>query len=172
MVEHQKFSVVSNYVGFSNYVGYDDPETVIIQRIEDEDGIENGIEVYYEESGDSIINYRDGDKNIRATIYSILVELFRQFFKQESDFDEWETFFNIYKPVKNHLDNNASFDGYMFETFGNEVDFVKSCNELCIWTLCEEDDIQFIQAGWHFVNRFGYLITEVPWEDKDEQYRI
>ena len=36
--------------------------------------------------------------------------------------DEW---FDTYKPIKNHLDENASFDGHMFETYDGEVAFVK-----------------------------------------------
>ena len=32
-----------------------------------------------------------------------------------------DEFDSIYKPVKNHIDNNASFSGYMFETFNEEL---------------------------------------------------
>ena len=38
-------------------------------------------------------------------------------------FDEW---CDTYKPIKNHIDVDSSFDGEMFETYGNEVEFVKS----------------------------------------------
>ena len=40
--------------------------------------------------------------------------------------EEW---FETYKPIPNHIDENASFNdgehGYMFETYGEEVEFVK-----------------------------------------------
>jgi hypothetical protein len=85
---------------------------------------------------------------------------------------EWETQF---KPIKNHLDSNASWQdesgiGIMFETYGEELDFVKEkCNENphCIWTLMdsEEDDDCVIVEGFHFVNRIGYFITENPAEE-------
>ena len=35
-----------------------------------------------------------------------------------------------------------------------------------IWTVVEGDDGQLvIESGLHFVNRFGYLVTDVPRED-------
>ncbi len=78
----------------------------------------------------------------------------------EMDFDEWV---ETYKPISNHIDTNASFDGLMFETYGDEVEFVKSANPDCIWTYGDGDDGgSYVWNGWHFVNRIGYFITEVP----------
>ena len=81
----------------------------------------------------------------------------------EVDFDEWcET----YKPIKNHIDTNASFDGEMFETYGDEVEFVKAQDENRIWMYGDGDDGgSYIWSGWGFVNRIGYFITEVPFPD-------
>ena len=78
----------------------------------------------------------------------------------EMDFDEWcET----YKPITNHIDTNASFDGAMFETYGDEVAFVKEQPEANIWMYGDGDDGgSYIWSGWGFVNRIGYFITEVP----------
>jgi hypothetical protein len=79
-------------------------------------------------------------------------------------FEEWE---KTYKPIPNHIDENASFNdgenGYMFETYGDEVAFVKKANPAHIWTYGDGDDGGgYIWSGWHFVNRIGYFITEVP----------
>ena len=80
-------------------------------------------------------------------------------------FDEWEA---TYKPIKNHIDTNASFqsegnDGIMFETYGDEVAFVKQQDPACIWTYGDGDDGGgYIWSGWMFINRIGYFITEVP----------
>jgi hypothetical protein len=78
----------------------------------------------------------------------------------EIDFDEWcET----YKPIKNHIDTKASFDGEMFETYGDEVEFVKQQDPAYIWMYGDGDDGgSYIWNGWHFVNRIGYFITAVP----------
>jgi hypothetical protein len=78
----------------------------------------------------------------------------------EMDFDEWCA---TYKPIKNHIDTNASFDGEMFETYGDEVEFVKSQSPENIWMYGDGDDGGgYLWSGWGFVNRIGYFITEVP----------
>jgi len=78
----------------------------------------------------------------------------------EMSFDEW---CDVYKPIKNHIDTNASFDGEMFETYGEEVEFVKSTPEDRIWMYGDGDDgAGYLWNGWGFVNRIGYFITEVP----------
>ena len=82
----------------------------------------------------------------------------------EMDFDEW---CDKYKPVINHIDSNASFDngygGIMFETYGDEVAFVKEQPEANIWMYGQGDDGgTYVWNGWGFVNRLGYFITEVP----------
>jgi hypothetical protein len=78
----------------------------------------------------------------------------------EMDFDEW---CDTYKPIQNHIDTNASFDGAMFETYGDEVAFVKEQDGSYIWTYGDGDDGgSYVWNGWSFVNRIGYFITEVP----------
>jgi hypothetical protein len=78
----------------------------------------------------------------------------------EMDFDDW---CDTYKPIKNHIDTNASFNGEMFETYGDEVAFVKEQTEDRIWMYGDGDDGgSYIWSGWGFVNRLGYFITEVP----------
>jgi hypothetical protein len=80
-------------------------------------------------------------------------------------FEEWV---ETYKPIPNHLDENASFqdesgNGIMFETYGVEVDFVKSHPPANIWMYGSGDDGgTYIWNGWGFVNRLGYFLTEVP----------
>jgi hypothetical protein len=78
----------------------------------------------------------------------------------EMDFDTWcET----YKPIKNHIDKDSSFNGEMFETYGDEVAFVKQQDPSYIWMYGDGDDGgSYIWSGWHFVNRIGYFITSVP----------
>jgi hypothetical protein len=77
--------------------------------------------------------------------------------------DEW---FETYKPIKNHIDVNASFDGHMFETYGDEVEFVKSTPPNHIWMYGDGDDGgSYLWSGWGFVNRIGYFITEIPFPE-------
>jgi hypothetical protein len=86
----------------------------------------------------------------------------------EMDYDEW---LKTYKPIYNHIETNASFQdetgqGIMFETYGEEVEFVKSQDPANIWTYGDGDDGGgYVWNGWHFINRIGYFITEVPCPD-------
>jgi hypothetical protein len=51
----------------------------------------------------------------------------------------------------------------MFETYGDEVEFVKSQSPANIWMYGQGDDGgTYVWNGWGFVNRLGYFITEVP----------
>jgi hypothetical protein len=78
----------------------------------------------------------------------------------EMDYDVW---LETYRPILNSIDTNASFDGMMFETYGDEVEFVKSQSPDKIWMYGDGDDGgSFIWSGWGFVNRIGYFVTEVP----------
>ena len=83
----------------------------------------------------------------------------------EMTFDEWEA---QYKPISNHLVEGASFQdetgkGIMFETYGEEVEFVKAQDPDKIWMYGDGDDGgSYIWSGWGFINRIGYFITEVP----------
>lgn len=79
--------------------------------------------------------------------------------------DEWE---EKYKPIKNHLNENATWNGWLYETFGEEIEFVMTQPDLKIWTLYEGDGGMCIVSGYHWVNRLGYFITEVAFDLNDE----
>ena len=89
--------------------------------------------------------------------------------------EEW---FDKFKPIPNHIDDNASFsdgdNGYMFETYGEELDFVKSHQSNRIWTYCDNDfGGTSIFQGMRIVNRIGYFVTAVPFDgSKDYQIQI
>lgn len=37
-----------------------------------------------------------------------------------------------------------------------------------LWTVVEGDNGLYVQTGWHYVNRVGYVITEEPWDTEIE----
>jgi len=91
---------------------------------------------------------------------------------QESKFiqmtdDEW---FAKYKPIANPTgDSGLHIDDvcYMFETYDPDITKVleaREVNPACVWTLLDCDDCEVIGDGYHYVNRIGYFITEVPAE--------
>lgn len=68
-----------------------------------------------------------------------------------------------FKFIPNNYDEYSSFDGLMFETYGDEVEFVKSQSPDKIWMYGEGDDGGlYIWSGWGFVNRIGYFVSEKP----------
>jgi len=79
-----------------------------------------------------------------------------------------EVFDATYALVQNHLDPNASWadgegSGCLFETYGEELDFVRKQDPRTIWTLLDGDDGDlYLASGYHIVNRIGYLISTVP----------
>lgn len=78
----------------------------------------------------------------------------------------YQVWFNTFRPIKNHLDNNASHDGHMFETYGTELDYVQAIHKTTpdrVWTVLDADGDTYIASGYHHVNRLGYLITDVEY---------
>lgn len=80
-----------------------------------------------------------------------------------------EQFYEECNPIENKIEENASWNGTMFETYGEEFEFVKTQDVHNVWTIVEgENNDIFILSGFHLVNRIGYLITEEPWEEETE----
>ena len=90
------------------------------------------------------------------------------------DFDAWQS---QYRPIKNMIDANAAMDGILFESYGAEVEAAHRIFQLepgRVWTVtvCDDDvddgeedepgsNAWHINDGWHYVNRLGYIVTEV-----------
>ena len=79
-----------------------------------------------------------------------------------------DEFDSQYPLVTNHINPNASwgFDdsaGCLFETFGEELEFVRRQDPCTVWTLVDgEDGDLYLLTGYHFVNRIGYLVSTKP----------
>lgn len=80
----------------------------------------------------------------------------------------WTEFEEKYKPIRNELVEDAPYNNCMFETFGEEVEKVWKTNILNVWTIFDNDDV--VSGRWR-VNRFGYLITEIP-RREDEMINV
>jgi hypothetical protein len=82
-----------------------------------------------------------------------------------------EEFDNQYRLVTNHMNRSAGWvvgegGGCLFETYGQELEFVKRQDRRRIWTLLDGDDgDMYVVSGFHFVNRVGYLLSRDPIPD-------
>jgi hypothetical protein len=80
-----------------------------------------------------------------------------------SKFMTYDYWVENFKPIKNNFRN---YEEYAFETYGEEVDSVRSADNHHIWTEVDGDSGTYIVAGYHYVNRIQYYITVKPWEDE------
>jgi hypothetical protein len=81
-----------------------------------------------------------------------------------TEYQGWHKWEEKFKPTKNHFHSDP--DETMFETYGEEVEFVTKADNKYVWTWIQGDMSDLIVAGYHYVNRLGYYITEVPWDDE------
>ena len=80
-----------------------------------------------------------------------------------TEYQGWGAWADKYKPIKNKFNNDP--DSYMFETYGEEFEFIKEQDFTHVWTWVTGDMCDIIVPGIAYVNRFGYYVTEVPWEN-------
>ena len=86
-----------------------------------------------------------------------------------TEYQGWDEWAEKFKPIKNHLDSDP--DQLLFEIYGEEIEFVRNYDPRYVWTNLQGDMSDLICAGYHYVNRIGYYITEVPWDD-DMDYAL
>jgi len=79
----------------------------------------------------------------------------------------YDNFLSHYRPVENHINTNAAYDGCMFETYGDEAAYIQACKPENVWTLIDEDGELFIINGFHFVNRLGYFVANRVHKNND-----
>lgn len=85
-----------------------------------------------------------------------------------------DDFYERFNPIKNHIDTNAAFDGCMFETYGEEFDYITELiadgGNASVWTIEDIEGKTYFVNGYHYVNRLGYIITEeaVPEDEEIE----
>ena len=80
-----------------------------------------------------------------------------------------EDFWN-HSPLLNHFRLGESchnqvytdLNDHMFETYGDELDFVEDHASSNVWTLVEDDGVLSLSSGKSSVNRIGYFVTEMP----------
>ena len=80
-----------------------------------------------------------------------------------SKFMTYDYWTKNFKPIKNNL---VKYDSITFETYGEEAEFVQKADNKYIWTEVDGDSGTYIVAGYHWVNRIHYYITEKPWDDE------
>lgn len=79
-----------------------------------------------------------------------------------------DEFTECYPLVPNHINPTAGWafgeaSGCLFETHGEELEFVTRQDPRKVWTLVDGDDGElYVVSGLHLVNRMGYFVSSVP----------
>ena len=80
----------------------------------------------------------------------------------------WEAFEREFRPKKNHI---VPSNDYNFETYGEELEYIKSLDPRYVWTWIDGDMSSLLVNGVAFVNRINYHVCEVPW-DENVDYQV
>ena len=81
---------------------------------------------------------------------------------------QYNDFIEKYKPVTNHLNKGAGYNGLMFDLSREEIDFVFSQpnNQICTVIDGEGSDLVLIAGYWR-ADRLGYFVLSVPMTDEE-----
>lgn len=71
-------------------------------------------------------------------------------------YEQWST---RYAPETNFTSPHASFNGCLYETYGDDLTYVERCPATRVWTLIDADGTHVIVPGRHIINRIGYFVT-------------
>lgn len=66
--------------------------------------------------------------------------------------------FDNYQPIDNHFREGTQ----LFETYGEELEFLLQHKREHIWTEVDGEDGVYIINGYHLANRIGYYLTTKP----------
>lgn len=80
---------------------------------------------------------------------------------------EMGDWYEKYKPVENPNGGSGPAWDDKIQMFEVDDKRILTADPKMVWTLVECDGHLIISPGFHFVNRMGFYITEVPWEHED-----
>jgi hypothetical protein len=93
---------------------------------------------------------------------------------QESIVFHEDVFYEYFRPFRHPSAHFDIWGGHGLETFGADLQIVKSYSVDFVWTVVDGDkgSDQWITPGVHYVNRVCYLLTEVPHGGALVEFRI
>lgn len=85
--------------------------------------------------------------------------------------EEWEELFQpIVNTVEGGTNPNKDPSYQRFETYGPDLEFVYTVPPNLVWTVLDCDGDLIIANGFHYVNRFFYMVCSVPCAEGDEYH--
>jgi hypothetical protein len=84
-----------------------------------------------------------------------------------------DTFYEYFKPIRHARTMRDIWGGHGLETYGEDIEIVRRHDPDFVWTIVDgESGSQWITAGFHYVNRICYLISEKPHNSIPAGFRI
>ncbi len=85
-----------------------------------------------------------------------------------------DTFYDYFKPRRHAEAAHDIWGGLGLETFGSDYQIVRGHEQFFVWTVIDGDtgNDQWIVPGMCHVNRICYLLTEIPHNWADIQFRV
>ena len=71
------------------------------------------------------------------------------------------------------FENTENGNPILLETYGKDHERVlqiKESNPRTLWTIVDTNGVLYAIPGYHYVDRFVYVVSEEPWKDEDEVY--
>ena len=84
-----------------------------------------------------------------------------------------DIFYDYFRPFRHSQAHLNCWGGLGLEWVGEDFEIVRRYDAKCVWTVVDSGtgSDQFIVPGMHFVNRVCYLLTEVPHDWADVEFR-
>lgn len=85
-----------------------------------------------------------------------------------------DTFYKFFKPRSDLSVERECWGGHGLETYGEDLEVVRKNDPNYLWTVLDGDSAndQWIVPGFHFLNRVCYIITEVPHDGAEIEFRV
>jgi len=85
-----------------------------------------------------------------------------------------DAFYEFFRPYRHNDAKHDIWGGLGLETFGRDLELVKQLPATHVWTVVDGSDTadQWILTGIHTVNRVCFLVTEVPHNWREIEFRI
>jgi hypothetical protein len=83
---------------------------------------------------------------------------------------DFDVFLEKFKPIERNEGN------YMYETYGEDLKTVlthlEEIGHQYVWTVLDVGNGKlYLSPGYHYVNRLGYVLTTVPFEEGQRDYK-
>ena len=88
--------------------------------------------------------------------------------EMEQAFDAWE---KKYQPIQN-FNGDRGWNGTMFETYGEDLQFVAKVSDEYVWTWIDGDEGTWIVNGFHWVNRIGYFVAKKEFKEEFMELQV